>query len=306
MYSITHAVRRASVVVLVALTVAGCGGTRDPEPRAAKAAVQVRPLTDAEKLRISDAQQRLIGACMTRQGFRFWETGRLSLEESRTLGYVSDDVDWAREHGYGSRIQAKQDRARRTNPNLAYRKALSEKRRAAYDEALDGGLDAPVISAEVPGGATIRKRVGGCTAEAEKQLYGDVETWFRTEKTAGNLQPLYVPQLMADQRFTTAMRAWSRCMGRAGHPYKDPGAARQAALQQALNTTPGKAFDAERKLAVADATCARDTSLRSIGNQRETHYVNKLRGRYGEVLDTHARLQHKALARAMKIAGPRA
>ncbi|MGW0315644.1 hypothetical protein [Streptomyces flavidovirens] len=175
-------------------------------------------------------------------------------------------MDWAREHGYGSRIQAKQ----------------------------------------VPGGATIRKRVGGCTAEAEKQLYGDLETWFRTEKTAGNLQPLYVPQLMADQRFTMAMRAWSRCMERAGHPYKDPGAARQAALQQALNTAPGKAFDAERKLAVADATCARDTSLRSIGNQRETHYVNKLRGRYGEVLDTHARLQHKALARTMKIAGPRA
>jgi len=171
---------------------------------------------------------------------------------------------------------------------------------------LDGGGDAPVIAAELPGGGTVRKRAGGCVAEADKRLYGDVPGWFRAEKTVQNLQPLYVPQVMADPQFTTALAAWARCMDRAGHPYQDPGAARQSVREQASGTGSDTAFAAERRLAVADATCTRHTKLRSIGKQLETHYLNKLRDRYGEALDTHARLQHQALARAKKIIGPRA
>jgi hypothetical protein len=291
----------------VAVAVTGCGSTQDAGPRAARAGAGLAsPLSDAEQWRISDAQQRLIRECMSRKGFRYWEAERLSLEKSRTQGYVSDDVAWARKHGYGSRIRAEQERARRANPNAAYRQSLPGERRKAYDEALDEGVQAPVISAELPGGGTVRKRVGGCVAEAERQLYGDPETWFRAEKTAGSLQPFYVPQLMADKAFSAALAAWARCMERAGHPYKDPGAARQAALRQAQESGPAEAFETERKLAVADAGCAGETRLRSIGTERETHYVNKLRGRYGEELDTHARLQREALTRAIGIVGPRA
>ncbi|MER6633780.1 hypothetical protein ABT301_37160 [Streptomyces sp. NPDC000987] len=297
----------AAAVMAAALTtaVAGCS-TPQKGPDAARQAREVRALTDAEQLGISDAEQRLIKRCMNGHGFQFWEAERLSLEESRTIGYVDDDVDWARRHGYGSRIEAKMERARKANANVAYRKSLSAERRAAYDIALDGGPDAPVISANIPGGGTIRKRVGGCVVRAEKQLYGDVAAWFRAEKTVMNLRPLYVPQVMRDKTFTTALKAWARCMKRAGYPYPDPEAARQAARQQAQGAPPDQAFGAERQLAVADATCARDTSLRAIGSARETFYVNKLRDRYGEALDTSRLIQREALARAMTIVGPRA
>ena len=294
----------SAIAVAVALT--GCGGTQDAQPAPAKATVASGPLTDAELLRISDAQQRLIWRCMKGKGFRYWEAERLSLEESRTLGYVTDDVDWAREHGYGSRIQAKEERARSDNPNAAYRATLSEKHRKAYDKALDDGVDAPVIAVKLPTGGTVRKQVGGCVAEAERRLYGDPETWFRAEKTVSSLQPLYVPQLMADQQFAQALTAWSQCMGRAGHPYKDPGEARRAGLQAALKSTSAETFEAERAIAVADAVCTRETSLRSLGNERETHYVNLLRDRYGKALDTYAQLQREALARAVETVGPRA
>ncbi|MFI7413560.1 hypothetical protein ACIBU0_33340 [Streptomyces sp. NPDC049627] len=60
---------------------------------------------------------------MARKGFDFWEAQRLSLDESRTLGWVTDDVAWANKHGYGSRIEAKQEHTRLTNKNLAYRTA---------------------------------------------------------------------------------------------------------------------------------------------------------------------------------------
>ncbi|MDN3027960.1 hypothetical protein [Streptomyces sp. S.PB5] len=303
----------AALVVTAALGVVtmGCGPQNQDEKRSgtdlgtSAGGSRLRELTDAEQLRIGDAQQRLIKRCMARKGFDYWEAERLSLEESRTLGWVTDDVAWADRHGYGSRIEAKHERARLTNRNVTYRKGLSDERRAAYDKALDEGVDAPVITAEVPTGGTVRKRVGGCVAEAEEQLYGDRAAWFRAEKTVMGLQPLYVPQLMADKRFAAALASWSGCMARSGYTYRTPQEARQAAVEQGLKTEPDKAFEAERKLAVADATCAKNTSLRSIGNERETHYVNRLRGRYGDDLDAYARLQLRASARAAEVVEPR-
>ncbi|MEV3991803.1 hypothetical protein AB0J57_23110 [Streptomyces sp. NPDC049837] len=298
-------VAAAVLATVVATLVTGCTGDT-PHPRnapgarnaaATPAPAGLRPLTEAEQLRVADAQQRLIKDCMAREGFTYHEAERLSLEESRTFGYVSDDVDWARAHGYGSRIRAKHEQAKRANPNLAHRQGLPAERRAAYDKALDEGVDAPELTAELPTGGTVRKRVGGCVAESEKHLYGDPKAWFRAEKTAMSLQPLYVPKVMADRRFTAALADWSACMERAGHPYKNPAEARQA--QPA-------SFEAERKLAVADATCARDSRLRVIGKELETQYVNALRGQYGEALDTYARLRLRALAQAAKLVAPRA
>lgn len=307
--------RRTVVTLLVVTTlgtgVAGCDVVTHTE-KASRDRVDARPLTDAEQLRVADAQQRLIRDCMKDKGFPYWEAQRLSLEESRSLGYVSDDVVWAREHGYGSRIQAKETRARAANPNAAYRASLPEAHRKSYDAALDEGVEAPVMTATLPSGGTVRKQVGGCVARAERQLYGDPVTWFRAEKTVGGLQQLYVPQVMADKQFARALRAWARCMAAAGHPYKDPAEARRAGLRAALDQAAGrtsdlerKAFGEERAIAVADAGCARDTSLRSIGNARETHYANQLRDRYGDALDTYAQLQRRALARAAKVVEPR-
>lgn len=301
--------RKAMIgLFLVSAVLTGCAdAAHTPRPTVGLPAAQApAPLTDAEQLRISDAQQRLIATCMRRQGFEFWEAERLSLAESRTLGYVLDDVGWAREYGYGSRLRAEDAAARAANPNLAYRKTLSEQRRQAYDKALDGGLDVPVISVRIPGGGTVSKQMGGCVAGSEKRLYGDPREWFRAEKISGHLRSLYVPKVLADQRFSAALDAWSRCMKKAGYDFKDPGASRQAAIARSELTAEPKVFEAERKLAVADATCALATDLRSIGEQRERHYVARLHDRYGNALDTYFRLQHQALDRARKIVGPRA
>ncbi|MFD7323747.1 hypothetical protein ACFV9D_22040 [Streptomyces sp. NPDC059875] len=295
-------VRACTVVAVFSAATTGCAAHEAVRPAEAR---PERELTQAEELRISDATEALIKQCMARAGFSYWTSPRLSLEESRTLGYVADDVDWARKHGYGSRILAKEERARHANPNHAYLTTLSQERRVAFDTALDGGRDAPVISADVPSGGKIQKRVGGCAAEAEKKLYGDLKAWFTADKTASNLRPLYVPNVLRDKQFTAALKAWSQCMKRAGHPFSDPPAVRQAALRQAPGTRPDQAFAAERQLAVADATCARDTSLRAVGTEREAYYVNKLRAQYGDALDTSLRMRREALARAVKIVGPR-
>ncbi|WP_234354923.1 hypothetical protein [Streptomyces sp. NRRL WC-3618] len=241
---------------------------------------------------------------MRKKSFRFWAEKRLSLEESRPVGYVQDDVDWARSHGYGSRIMAKEDSARLSNPNIAYRMSLSRSRQRAYDLAMDGGRDAVVLTSRTPSGGTITKQSGGCVGQAEKTLYGDPAAWFRSDTTVSNLRPLYVSKLLHDKEFTSAVNAWSHCMSKAGHPFPDPDAARQSTREHSAEQTraeEARTFAHETRIAVADATCARLASLRSIGERREAHYVGELAGKYGPALDAHRRMQRHALTRAERI-----
>ncbi|MDQ0905239.1 hypothetical protein QFZ22_001224 [Streptomyces canus] len=295
-----------AIAALVSLALTGCTADTDaahhtsPAARAAATAAGEK-LTYAQDLRIADAEQHLITLCMRKQGFRYWEEKPLSLEESRPVGYVQDDVDWARSHGYGSRIMAKEDRARLRNPNIAYRKSLSRSRQKAYDIAMDGGRDAVLLTSRMPSGGTITKQSGGCVGQAEKMLYGDPAAWFRADVTVSNLRPLYVGKLLRDKEFKSAMDAWSRCMSKAGHPFPDPDAARRSTREHRADQTraeEARSFANETRIAVADATCARSVSLRLTGERREAHYVGELTAKYGHALDAHLRMRRQALARA--------
>ncbi|WP_326660292.1 hypothetical protein [Streptomyces sp. NBC_00385] len=307
----------AACAVVAALSAAatGCvtnttGAGAEPTTAPARAG-QGRDLTRAERLRVSDATEVLTERCMNRAGFAYWPSTRLSLEESRSPGFVNDDVEWAAEHGYGSRIQEKAGRARQANPNGTYRASLAPQRRQAYDKALDGGRDATVLTAEIPtpaGTGRISRRLGGCSAQAEKELYGDPEAWFRAKKAVTNLQPLYVPRITRDKKFTDALAEWARCMAKAGYRYADPPAAQDAVAQRAAGLDPdeaSEAFEAEKRVAVAEARCARESALGAVARERESYYRGTLPDRYGELIDTHRRLEREAYTRAARITGPR-
>lgn len=298
-----------AIATLASLVLTGCTADTDAAHRTSPAAradatAAGEKLTYAQDLRISDAEQHLITSCMRKQGFRYWEEKPLSLDESRPVGYVQDDVAWARSHGYGSRITAKEDRARLRNPNIAYRKSLSRSRQKAYDIAMDGDRDAVLLKSRTPSGGTITKQSGGCAGQAEKMLYGDPAAWFRADVTVRNLRPLYVDKLLRDKEFTSAVGAWSRCMSKAGHAFPDPDAARRSTREHSAEQTraeEARSFANETRIAVADATCARSVSLRSIGERREAHYVGELTAKYGHALDAHLRMQQYALTRAERM-----
>ncbi|MFI1357047.1 hypothetical protein ACH4TV_26210 [Streptomyces sp. NPDC020898] len=305
-----------AVVAATAAVTTGCaggtGGTGDSGGDGdSRAQSDPRPLppelTWRQELRVTDAQQHLTRQCMNRQGFTYWEDLGLTLQESRPVRYVQDDVAWARTYGYGGRIYAKSERVRERNPIGTYRQSLSASRRTAFDTALDGGDSSRVLAVTLPGGGEIRKRFGGCTEDAERRLYGDPAEWFRTSKVVMSLNSLYGEDLMTDRQFTASVRAWSRCMKQAGRPYKDPQAARDAVR---VNTgrlgaaRADEAFAAERKTAVADATCARETSLRAVVTARETYHLDRLRdrdGRYEKDLATHRNLGQQAYDRAVRV-----
>ncbi|MFD8975053.1 hypothetical protein [Streptomyces sp. NPDC059593] len=270
-------------------------------------------LTDPERALLDRAEALLVKRCMDTHGLPYWTVAPLSAAESRGLGYVLDDVAWAREHGYGSRLQHKELAAKRADPNLLHRNKLTGQRLTEYTDVLFGGPDTPTLSVRVPGGGTISSSVGGCYGEASQELYGDRATWFRVDKTVANLTSLYGAELRRDPRFTGAVTAWARCMRRAGHPYPDPPAAHSAAAKAGLRDT-GPTVDAEVerrtftdevRLAVAEATCAEETGLGRTGRALETEYRDGLDGAYLDAIADHRRIERRALDRARDIAGAR-
>lgn len=294
-----------AVMAATAVATTGCAGGDEGGRAPEDSGPRPEALTWRQELRVSDAEQRLTKLCMKRHGFAYWEDRRLTRKESRPVRYVQDDVAWAREHGYGSRIDAENQKVRASNPIGTYRQSLTPSRRAAFDLALDGGDDARTLTAPLPGGrGEIRKRLGGCTEEAERKLYGDPAEWFRTSKVATGLSALYGEDLMKDRQLTATLRAWSRCMKKAGQPYSDPQAAREAVRANTSRLGEARAdeaFAAERKTAVADATCARQTSLRAVASARERYYEDRLRDRFGKDLDTYRSLAQQAYDRAVHI-----
>ncbi|QES07929.1 hypothetical protein DEJ44_21495 [Streptomyces venezuelae] len=269
--------------------------------------------TAAERALLDRAEQLLVTRCMHGRGLPYRPAPRLSEEESRGVGYVLDDVAWAREHGYGSRLRYKELAAKRSDPNLLHRNTLTGRRLTAYTEALYGGPDTPTLAARVPGGGTITSQLGGCHGKALEELYGDRAAWFRVDKIAANLTPLYGAELRRDPRLGRAVAAWSRCMKGAGHPYPDPSAAHAAAAKATARDdgpAPGtpaerRAFAEEVRLAVAEAACSVESGLGRTGRALETEYRAGLDGEYLDALAEHDRIERRALARARDLTGAR-
>jgi hypothetical protein len=303
----THAredtVRHITIITLTAAAAAmltACG------PQGTAPAPQVRELNRAEQASVDQAEQLIIQRCMAQRGYRYWVQPALDAEESMAFRQhvVLDDVGWARKHGYGGLIKQRVLAAKKYDPNLAYRNSLPPATRTRYITALGGGTSARIISARLPGGGQIRKAVGGCTGEADKQLYGDVDAWFHANKIATDLSPLYVPKLIRDQRYTGALGAWSACMRRStGRLYGDPGDIQRDLAKRTAAMSAAKAHPAEVRLAVAEATCARAAALPDTIHRLALIYSEPVRRRYAKEITTHNRLQLAALQQAEKIIG---
>ncbi|QNP68154.1 hypothetical protein IAG44_00835 [Streptomyces roseirectus] len=288
---------RHTLIALVALGALSACAVRASDPAPAP------ELTAAQLDRLERAEAGLVRTCMAGHGFRYWPAPPAGDEEKYHADFVLDDVAWARVHGYGSRsprvVRARQQR----NPNQVYVESLSGARRAAYAAALDGTSADGVLTVRLPTGATAATPRGGCRATAQQRLYGDRETWFRVSGVAMNLTPLWVPDLVGDPRFGTALTAWSACMRRAGHSYADPQEVRAALPALTEGLTEAQARAAESGLAVTEARCARDVALADTARALKRVYLARVSARYRTELAAYGRLQREALARADRARG---
>ncbi|GAB2879111.1 hypothetical protein GCM10027074_54290 [Streptomyces deserti] len=303
--AITTAVTIVAATAAVAVLTGCTSGPGSGEPAAAaRPAEPVRELTQAEQARLGHAEERLIQRCMADEGFRYWVDPPPSADTLRafTRGFVLSDVAWAREHGYGEELQRAYLSAKKRDRNLAYRNSLSPTLRERYVTALSGGPESPVLSVGLPAGGAVRTLDGGCRHVARAELYGDTEAFFRADKIATNLTPVYTPKLVRDKRFTAALRSWSDCMhGATGRRYADPDAVRTDLHQRIDGLDASKARAVEVGTAVAEATCAQETGLRDTLTLLDRTYGDPVRERHAEEIATSNRMKLTALRRADRI-----
>ncbi|MEV0223250.1 hypothetical protein [Streptomyces sp. NPDC050704] len=294
---------------LIACLVVGCeaesGNPKDmAQPQKGEAAgaagEQVRDLTVAEEVEVDRAVEELVEKCMERQGHRYWPGPVAGVAERKAGAYVVDDVEWARRYGYGRPFRIAAEETRRSHPNVTYHNALPEQERIRYSLALDGDFDDD-ISLELPSGGTVRTPREGCYVEARERLYGDYPTWFRAKKTVTGLTPLYVPRILRDERLVTAVKAWSRCMNESGNPFRSPDEIRQKRDSLIKGMNASQAQSAEVKLAVAEAECARSTSLGETARSLEGEYREKALRDYPEEFATYRQMRMTALSRARNL-----
>ncbi len=291
---------------LIACLAVGCGiGSGNPKdmerPQKGEAVgaagKQVRDLTVAEEVEVDRGEEELVEKCMERQGHRYWPRPEASVAERKTGAYVVDDIDWARRYGYGRPFDIAAEETRRSHPNVTYHNALPKQERIRYSLALYGDFNDD-ISVELPSGGTIRTPREGCYAEARERLYGDYPTWTRVKKTVTGLTPLYVPRILRDERLVTAVKAWSRCMNESGNPFRSPDEIRQKRDSLVKGMNASQAQSAEVKLAVAEAGCARRTSLGKTARSLEGEYREKTLCDYHEEFATYQQMRMTALSRA--------
>ncbi|MBD0838712.1 hypothetical protein [Streptomyces sp. TRM68416] len=281
---------------------AGTAGTTGD----ARGRSQEREPTDAERVLLRRAEETLVKKCMESKGFKYWVWHIPTVDALKGGGYVLTDVNWAKKHGYGSRFERKLLTAQRDDPNHAYVNAMPRKDRIRYSKALEGDASHGMLTAELPGGGAVQTPRDSCQAEAKGRLYGDFETWFKVEKVATNLTALYVPDLLKDKRFASAVTAWSACMREAGHDYADPPKirAKLPKLKKGLSTE--KAYAIEVELATAEAACATETPLADTARTLQTEYRTEKLKPYSADIAAYQRMSRSALDRAEDIIGPTA
>ncbi|MER7823874.1 hypothetical protein ABTX85_15060 [Streptomyces sp. NPDC096097] len=289
--------RRWSAVVTVACgaLLAGAAWTALPADGAGQRAPARAPET-AELDLLHTAGELLVQDCMRAQGFSYWPVPRVPHPDLRDFPYGVDDVDWARAHGFGRRIEQQLDQEAAAGPRARYQSGLSAERLEALGVALMGP-DSKGLAVENPGGGTLSHSDRGCITTSWRELYGDVRLWFGASETVKQLGAVRTGRVGEDPAFRTALAGWSECVGRRGFPAAHP--VRQRDEQLARTGPAAEAQDVP--MATAQAECARSTGLADTAQDLHRRCSDMIRAEHGAAFDAMRRMQVAALPTARDV-----
>ncbi|MFI6086053.1 hypothetical protein ACIBBB_34815 [Streptomyces sp. NPDC051217] len=298
--------RRAVVAALLAVGLVGAcqsstGSPRPDRPDTGTGITLTQGLTEQEKDLLHEAEQKLTQSCMRERGFRMWITPRWPIPQDRDFPYGVHDARWASVHGYGSAFIAQRETLRTSDPNRRYFSSLSAADRQRAVDALHGRKTAERLEVVTPGGVSVGRFDDGCTAQAQRTLYGDLNAWFTASTLAQALDEQRRRQVVNDKAFTKAVTTWSHCMRTRGFAYDSPDQARAAFMDNSrAGTAPGRK---EIRTATAEARCADLTGLSSTTRRLDERYGEQTRKAHPSVYRTKSQLEHDALTRARTLAG---
>ncbi|MFG2781477.1 hypothetical protein ACGFY7_26980 [Streptomyces prunicolor] len=278
---------------LLATTATGCAGTTTT-PGATGSSTPRAAGSTAETLRL--AEQLLIKKCMEKEGHKYWVEPAGPDDVSVRFPYVVDDPAWARAHGYGTDLRRARETEVRSDPNQRYFHSVPAKTRAVLVSDLNGAQPQG-LSARLPNGVRVSHSDQGCQATAQRQLYGDLQAWFRATRVTDSLAGMRVGLVTDDKRYQAAVKPWARCMRERTYTYADPARARAAATGPETPWPHAK----EVGLASAEAACAVSSGLSSVAESLDAEYRDQLRRSHPRETADLARLKREALPRAREI-----
>jgi len=291
--------RYALVPILLALSgLAGCIGPA-AEPEVGRLDVRRLPGESVQTdLLVDWAETLLAGRCMASGGYKFivdWPYDDLPLPVGP---FGSDDVETARTVGFGLRA----GRASITeDPNQALVAGLSLARQAQYTAAMFGA-DTDQAKVTLPDGSVVSTGLSGCLADARRALFGqDLDGWFRLDVWASNAQEEILSQVLGSAEYGKALDVWRTCITDNGYATGDPVAARDLVAQAHGQLSADVAWQLERKIAVAAATCARQSSLVSIGQRLQTQITATVLARSPANAAEHERRRTTAIDKARQL-----
>ncbi|MFE9764364.1 hypothetical protein ACFYPC_07500 [Streptomyces sp. NPDC005808] len=278
---------------LLATTATGCAGTTTTSGATGSSTPQAAGST-AETLRL--AEQLLIKECMEKEGHKYWVEPPRADDVSIRFPYVVDDPAWARAHGYGTDLRRQREAEVQRDPNQQYFRSAPASTKAVLVSDLNGAQPQG-LSVRLPNGMQVSHSDQGCEATAERQLYGDLEAWFRATRVTDSLAGIRLGLVTNDKRYKAAVEPWARCMRERNYTYADPARARAAATQPQAPWPRAK----EVRLASAEAACAASSGLSSVAESLDSEYRDRLRRSHPRETADLARLKREALPRARVI-----
>ena len=295
----TSTARRTLLAVFLVLSAAGCSHGGE-QPARGPEALDVRPLagatasTYADAVRLHDREEHAVAVCMRARGQTYTAEPRTASargEETNPYGLLT--VRKATQDGYGI---VGEYLYQRSTPVPA-----SEPHQASWQRALTG-TPAHRVSLRLPDGVTLAYSTDGCVARARTELYG--ADWNTVAPRTVGLANRVLGAVEKDANYLAAVRRWSSCMTKAGHPAKDLQAPREA-----VNSRLRKAASDERALralgndeiraARADAECQTRTGLpEAVRDVQQAVEKQLLTAADRKTVASYVADRHKALASA--------
>jgi hypothetical protein len=286
------------LALIIALAAVGCSSSEEPgrEP----AAPDVRPLSGVtafshvDSVRLHDREERAVTACMTARDQEYTvQPAIASARGAETNPYGLLTPERAAADGYG--IVGEYLHLRSTPP------PPDKPRTKAWQQALTGTAEHRV-TLQLPGGTGVQYSTDGCVARAQADVYGP--DWNTLEPLTMNLATRVLATVEEEPAYRKAIRRWSACMTKSGHPAADLQAAR-APLNARL---PAAAKDEEKmralgrdeiEVANADARCQVDTGLaEAVADVQRAVERQLLTAENEETIARYRRAKERALTAA--------
>ncbi|MET8253495.1 hypothetical protein [Micromonospora sp. NPDC005197] len=151
---------------------------------------------------------------------------------------------------------------------------------------------------------------GGCDGAAEREINGTAE-----RPVLAAVDPTVEPHLtfewfesqaadraMADARYRSVLRAWSECMARDGHHYRDPDAAASDPRWNARGAQPSTPPSSEEvAVVVTDRACRTETNLTGVLRYLIAEFENDILAEHGSDVETASVLLRTRARNAARV-----